>query len=98
MLSPSRWSNSPPASAPSRDDPDLRNQILLRLAKLKGSMEAEQAIGVVDREWRSRYLFLPRGVVLLIGPRRSPTACAGPVSYDLHGCAKDWDAAIAAAK
>ncbi len=80
------------------DDPDLRNQILLRLAKLKGTMEAEQSIGVVDREWRSRYLFLPRGVVLLIGPRRSPTACAGPVSYDLRGCAKDWDAAIAAAK
>jgi hypothetical protein len=80
------------------DDPDMREQILLRLVKLKGTTEAEQAIGVVDREWRSTYQFLSRGQLLLIGPRRSPTACAGPASYGIRGCAKDWDAAIADTK
>ncbi|CAN5736633.1 hypothetical protein BH11MYX4_BH11MYX4_51010 [soil metagenome] len=80
------------------DDPDMREQILLRLVKLKGTTEAEQSIGVVDREWRGTYRFLSRGQLLLIGPRRSPTACAGPVSYGIRGCARDWDAAIADAK
>jgi hypothetical protein len=77
------------------DDPDMREQILLRLGKLKGAANAEKAIGVVDREWRSKYLFLTRGQALLIGPARSTTACAGPGSYDRRGCAKDWEALIA---
>jgi hypothetical protein len=80
------------------DDPDMREQILLRLVKLKGTTEAEQSIGVVDRAWRSHYRFLSRGTTLLIGPRRSATACAGPVSYSIKGCAKDWDSAIAETK
>lgn len=80
------------------DDPDMREQVLLRLVKLKGTAEAEQAIGVVEREWRNHYQFLSRGQTLLIGPPRSPTACAGPGSYSRRGCAKDWDAAIVEAK
>ena len=80
------------------DDPEMREQLLLRLVRVKGTAEAEQAVGVVEREWRSRYKFLSRGQVLLIGPRRSPTACAGPSSYGIRGCAKDWDTAIADGK
>jgi len=77
------------------DDPDLREQYLLRLAKLKGAAEAEKAIGAVDREWHTRYQFLTRGAALLIGPPRSPTECAGPGSFDRRGCARDWDGVIA---
>jgi hypothetical protein len=77
------------------DDADMREQILIRLVKLKGTAEAERSVGVVEREWRTHYHFLTRGQTLLIGPQRSPTACAGPGSYDLRGCARDWDAAIA---
>lgn len=77
------------------DDPEMREQFHLRLLALKGTMEAEQAVSVVDREWRTRYQFLSRGQSLLLGPRRSPFACAGPASYGARGCPKDWDAAVA---
>lgn len=80
------------------DNPETREEILLRLVKLKGTAEAERAVGVVEREWRSQYQFLSRGQALLLGPSRSPTACAGPGSYGQRGCARDWDAAIAEAK
>ncbi len=77
------------------DDPEVREQYSLRLAKLKGTAEAEQSVSVVEREWRTHYQFLTRGQTLLVGPRRSPTACAGPGSFDRRGCAADWSAAIA---
>ncbi len=80
------------------DDPDMREQILLRLGKLNAAAEAEQAVSVVEREWRSHYQFLSRGQTLLLGPQRSPTACAGPGSYGRRGCAKDWATLIADAK
>jgi hypothetical protein len=80
------------------DDPDMREQLMLRLVKLKGAADAEQAIGVFEREWWTHYHFLTRGQTLLIGPQRSPTACAGPGSYGRPGCAKDWDAMIAEGK
>ena len=78
------------------DDPDLRQQYLMRLTKLKGTAAAEEAITVVEREWRTNYQFLSRGTTLLVGPPRSPTACAGLGSFDRRGCAPNWDAAIAA--
>jgi len=77
------------------DDLDIREQLRLRLLSMKGTLEAEKAVGAVDREWRSRYQFLSRGQALLVGPSRSPIACAGPQSYGIRGCPKDWDAAIA---
>ena len=80
------------------DDPTIREEMLLRLKKLQATAEAEEAISVVDREWHARYPFLTRGAALLIGPRQSPTRCAGPGSYDRRGCARDWSAAIEAAK
>jgi hypothetical protein len=80
------------------DDPVMREEFLKRLMKLKGSAESEQAISVVDREWRTRYRFLSRGQTLLLGPFRSPTKCAGPGSYGRRGCVRDWDDAIQNAK
>ncbi len=77
------------------EDNEMREQILLQLRKRKASSEAEQAISFVDREWHTRYGFLSRGQTLLLGPSRSPTACAGPASYARGGCAPDWTAAVA---
>ena len=60
-----------------------------KLQALQVDTDAEQAITAVDRELSS-YRFLKRSTGLLIGPRRSPAPCAGPGSYERHGCAPDW--------
>jgi hypothetical protein len=77
------------------DDVEMRDQLLKRLVSLKGSADAEAALSVVEREWRSRYAFLSRGQALLIGPSRSAAACAGPASVGRRECAADWTAAVA---
>lgn len=76
------------------DDPEMREQFLLKLRAMQADADAEQAVTFVDREWRSRYGFLPRGSALLIGPHRSAVGCAGPASYAKRGCARDWQQAI----
>ncbi|MBX3193229.1 MAG: hypothetical protein KF819_39965 [Labilithrix sp.] len=76
------------------EDPELRMQYRLRLQQLQASADAEAAMSVVEREWRTRYPFLTRGQALLLGPRRSATACAGAASYERRGCASDWARAI----
>lgn len=80
------------------DDPDMREQYLLKLKKLEATAEAEQSISVVEREWQTRYRFLSRGTALLVGPSRSATKCAGPASYERRGCPRDWTSAIAEAQ
>jgi hypothetical protein len=76
------------------DDPDMREQILLRLRSLQGDAEAERSVSFVDREWKTSYAFLTRGTALLLGPARAPAACAGPTSYERRGCAGSWPQAI----
>jgi hypothetical protein len=76
------------------DDPALREQFLLKLRVLKADADAEQAVTFVDRELRSHYPFLGRGAGLLVGPKRTAAACAGPASYSRRGCARDWQQAI----
>jgi len=76
------------------DDPEMREQFMLKLRVLQADADAERAITFVDRELRAHYPFLGRGAGLLIGPRRSTTACAGPASYSRRGCARDWQEAI----
>jgi hypothetical protein len=80
------------------DDPAMKNDLLQRLIKLKGSADAEAVLSVVEREWRSRYAFMSRGQALLIGPSRSAAACAGPGSIGRRECAADWTAAVAESK
>jgi hypothetical protein len=77
------------------DDAEMRFQIRAKLLRLQGSAEAEDAIAVVEREWRARYNFLSRGEALLVGPHRAVAKCAGPASYEVRGCPRDWSAAIA---
>jgi hypothetical protein len=80
------------------DDPEMREQFLLKLRKLKGSAEAEQAVDVIERQWRHKYAFLTRGLTLLVGPSRTAAACAGPATYGHRGCSRNWDEEIAASK
>lgn len=77
------------------DDAAVREQILLRLQQLESDAGIADAAAVVEREWQTRYGFLPRGVTLLVGPYRSAAKCAGPASYERRGCASDWTGAIA---
>lgn len=76
------------------DDPQMREQFLLKLRSLEAQAEAEKAVTFVDHAWQSRYRFLSRSAALLIGPGRSASACAGPESYETRGCARDWQQAI----
>lgn len=80
------------------EDPTMRQQYLLRLTKLRATSQSEESVSVFEREWRTRYGFMSRGETLLIGPHRSPAACAGPASYERRGCARDWTQAIRDAK
>lgn len=76
------------------DDPDTREQILLKLRRLEVTADAADATSVVDREWHTRFDFVSRSTALLLGPARSPVKCAGPASYDIRGCARDWTGVI----
>lgn len=76
------------------EDPEMRQQYLLRLGKLHATAQSEESTTVFEREWRTRYPFMSRGETLLIGPRRPPATCAGPASYDRRGCPRDWTHAI----
>jgi hypothetical protein len=79
------------------DSAEDRAQFLRKLRSLQVDADSEIAITAVDRDLAS-YRFLSRGTGLLIGPRRSPTLCAGPGSYERRGCAPDWQALVRAAK
>ncbi|MBX3209567.1 MAG: hypothetical protein KF764_31325 [Labilithrix sp.] len=72
------------------DDPETRRQIMLKLQKFGASMESEATVTRVEHEWRTRYPFVSRGTALLIGPHRSPSACAGPHQEAKSGCPRDW--------
>jgi hypothetical protein len=79
------------------DNPDDRAQFLRKLRALQVDADSELAITAVDRDL-APYRFLTRGTGLLIGPRRSPTLCAGPGSFERHGCAADWAGLVRNAK
>ncbi len=79
------------------DNPDDRAQFIRKLRALQVDADSELAITAVDREL-APYRFLTRGTGLLLGPRRSPTLCAGPGSFERHGCAADWASLVRDAK
>ena len=76
------------------DDPDTRRNILGKIAQLSDSPAGEEAVDKVEREWRERYGFLSRNAVLLIGPARVASACAGVGSTDTKACPRDWNVAV----
>jgi hypothetical protein len=79
------------------NDEETRLSLMMKFKQLGASvMDNDVAKTTVDNEWRARYPFLSRGTTLLIGPYRSPTACAGPASWSLKTCPRDWSGAILA--
>jgi len=79
------------------DNPEDRAQFLRKLRSLQVDADAETALTAVDHDL-APYRFLSRGAGLLIGPRRSASQCAGPGSYERHGCAPDWKTLVRDAK
>lgn len=80
------------------ENPELREQYLLRLKKLKATAEAEESVSAVERERRAHTFFLSYGESLLVGPHRSATKCAGPASFGKKGCPRDWTEVVENAK
>jgi hypothetical protein len=77
------------------DNEETRRQIRHKLVQLQASLDAETAGSVVEHEQRTCYPFLSKGQTLLIGPRRSAAACAGPASLDRRKeCPRDWSDAV----
>jgi hypothetical protein len=79
------------------DNPETRRQLRLKLQKLEASnasLATEAAVETVEREWQLRFPFFSRGGTLLLGPHRDPAACAGPRSYGLKECPRDWSSAV----
>ncbi|MBX3219991.1 MAG: hypothetical protein KF795_05685 [Labilithrix sp.] len=72
------------------DDHETRRQIALKLERLNAGTDAADAVARVESEWQTRYPFLSRGTMLLIGPHRTPDACAGPHQEAKSGCPRDW--------
>ncbi|MBX3262536.1 MAG: hypothetical protein KF782_22840 [Labilithrix sp.] len=73
------------------DDPETRRQIMLKLQRMGASMESEATVTRVEHEWRTRYPFVSRGIAMLLGPHRSPAACAGPHRDRASDCPRDWN-------
>lgn len=77
------------------DDFETRRQIMGKLQRYNAgpnTASAEIAVSHVEHQWRSRYPFLSRSGALLIGPYRNAAACAGPDSYTLRECPREWSA------
>ena len=76
------------------DNPETRQQISLKLQRLRATTDSEDAVAKVEQDWRTNYPFLSRNAALLIGPTRDPLRCAGAVASRDVRCASDWSAAI----
>lgn len=74
------------------DDQETRKQIRFKLMRMQADVEAEPAVEAVELLWRSRYPFLSRGEVLMLGPIRDPAKCAGMDSIATRQCPADWSA------
>lgn len=72
------------------DNPATRQGIADKLARLQSTVEAEATMSIVEDEWRTNYSILSRGGALLLGPHRSPAACAGLAASTSKECPRDW--------
>ena len=75
------------------DDPETRRQILIKLATLEASVDAESVVGIVEHQWRTNYSFLSarrdaadRAASIRGGVRR-PRSDVG------RNCPRDWSGA-----
>jgi hypothetical protein len=80
------------------DNPDTRQQIVMKLRYLGASTDVTGIVDAVEDEWHTRFPHLSRGETLLLGPHRDPALCAGPESARDARCPDDWTAATSAAR
>lgn len=76
------------------DDPETRRNLLFQLSQVEEMPGGEEDVEIVERELRRRFPNVSRSMGLLIGPSRNPAACAGPASYDVKRCPRDWPSFI----
>ena len=76
------------------DDPETRRNLLYQLSQVEEMPGGEEDVEIVERELRRKYPFLSRGAALLIGPSRNPAACAGPASFEVKRCPRDWSSFV----
>ena len=79
------------------DDEKTREIISFKLAQLHADDvrdRAKEDVGFIEKSWRSRWPFVPRGTALLLGPAPDPLACAGPRGAHDPACAMDWEPAL----
>jgi hypothetical protein len=75
------------------DDPELRNYIGRKLARLEGERavaESKRLEAAFDRLVREDLPFVNRATARLLGPAVDPVACAGPGHDDDPACAWTW--------
>ena len=75
------------------EDPEIREEILKQLRAMRADEAAERARGSARRfeeTWRGEFPFVSRALILLLGPRADPAACAGPGRAEQPACARDW--------
>jgi hypothetical protein len=72
------------------DDPEQRRNLLFQLSQVEDMPGGEEDVEIVERELRRRFPSVSRSLGLLVGPARNAAACAGPASFDLKRCPRDW--------
>jgi hypothetical protein len=86
------------AYAVNYDDVEMREDILRkikRVAPLAQNDRAERALGGIDSLWRTDWMFLTHGEMLLVGPFPDPARCAGLEAQEDATCSRSWDELIA---
>lgn len=82
------------------DDAETREGIARKLGILQAADVRDRAAGdvaFIERIWRDRWPFVPRGLALLLGPAPNPLACAGANAARDAKCAIDWDPVLPSA-
>lgn len=77
------------------DDPELQERLRRELGRLLSEEQKETSLDL-DRRlvdlWQSEFPFIPRGMMLVVGPPAEPARCAGPGHERDPACAFTWRA------
>jgi hypothetical protein len=75
------------------DDPELQDRLRRELGRLLSEEQKETSLDL-DRKlvdlWQTEFPFIPRGMMLVVGPPAEPARCAGPGHERDPACATTW--------